>query len=262
MLQPRPPHSGRRVPRRALREFRRARTTAAFSSASSFPKAWRVSARAHQPDRIGGAAPTWKTVEDLHGMIVNVEMLDFPRSTARRPSGASSKMLGHPDDFGVDVEVTHPQAPSAASLPGERTGAGASGRRISSAEDELAGRRDFRSYDMRDHRRRDRARLRRRRLGGPRLPAATTPCTFTSPTSATTCGRAAPIDLEALTARHQRLLPRSRRADAAAGALHRDLLAEAGRRPADAVRAARDRSRTATSSARSSAAASSAAPSA
>ena len=55
-----------------------------------------------------------------------------------------------------------------------------------------------------------------------------------------------PIDARGAAARHQRLLPGSRRAHAAVRAFHRPLLAEAAGGPAGALRAAGDRPSAAT----------------
>src|SRR5271157_962337 len=51
-------------------------------------------------DRIGVAAPQAASIAELNGMIVNVELLDFENQTGR-----VIEILGHPDDFGVDVEI-------------------------------------------------------------------------------------------------------------------------------------------------------------
>lgn len=55
-------------------------------------------------DRIGVNAPTAGSVEDLDGMIVNVELLEYPQK-GEGPVGRIVEILGHPDDFGVDVEI-------------------------------------------------------------------------------------------------------------------------------------------------------------
>jgi ribonuclease R len=55
-------------------------------------------------DRIGVEARTVSSFEELDGMIVNVELLDFGEHGAS-PAGRVIEILGHPDDFGVDVEI-------------------------------------------------------------------------------------------------------------------------------------------------------------
>jgi len=55
-------------------------------------------------DRIGVTAPKVDNVADLDGMVVNVELLEYPERGAS-PVGRVVEILGHPDDFGVDVEI-------------------------------------------------------------------------------------------------------------------------------------------------------------
>jgi ribonuclease R len=55
-------------------------------------------------DRIGVTPPKVEAVEDLNGMIVNVELVEFPQK-GEGPVGRVVEILGNPDDFGVDVEV-------------------------------------------------------------------------------------------------------------------------------------------------------------
>ena len=97
-------------------------------------------------------------------MIVTAEIVDYGEE-GDRPAGRIIEILGHPDDFGIDVEILirahhipH-QFPEdvlaqARSLPGPIPA------------DEIARRRDFRAARHRHHRRRDGSRLRRRRMGG------------------------------------------------------------------------------------------------
>ncbi|HEX3744586.1 MAG TPA: VacB/RNase II family 3'-5' exoribonuclease [Bryobacteraceae bacterium] len=93
-------------------------------------------------DRIGVTAPVVHGVEELVGMIVNVELLDYEERVGR-----VIEILGHPDDFGVDVEVVirkhhlpHQFQPEVIEQA----------RRVPSVIDaeELAGRRDFRGMDI------------------------------------------------------------------------------------------------------------------
>ena len=61
-------------------------------------------ANAPAVDRIGVTAPNVASVAELEGMVVNVELLEYPeRGTS--PVGRVIEILGHPDDFGVDVEI-------------------------------------------------------------------------------------------------------------------------------------------------------------
>jgi ribonuclease R len=55
-------------------------------------------------DRIGVEARTVTSVEELDGMVVNAELLDFGEGGGS-PQGRVIEILGHPDDFGVDVEI-------------------------------------------------------------------------------------------------------------------------------------------------------------
>src|SRR5262249_26288060 len=55
-------------------------------------------------DRIGVVAPKVSSAEELAGMVVNVELLEYPEK-GESPVGRVIEILGHPDDFGVDVEV-------------------------------------------------------------------------------------------------------------------------------------------------------------
>lgn len=55
-------------------------------------------------DRIGVTAPKVASVAELAGMVVNVELLEYPER-GMNPVGRVVEILGHPDDFGVDVEI-------------------------------------------------------------------------------------------------------------------------------------------------------------
>src|SRR5204862_1238584 len=55
-------------------------------------------------DRIGVKPVEVRSAEDLDGMIVNVELLEFPQDGGKAV-GRVIEILGKPDDFGVDVEV-------------------------------------------------------------------------------------------------------------------------------------------------------------
>ncbi len=96
-------------------------------------------------NRVGARAVDVKTVEELEGMIVNVEILDF--GDGDRPIGRVTEILGKADDFGVDVEIlirSHhiphefPEEvlEQARSIPG------------GIPEEEIAKRHDFRAMDI------------------------------------------------------------------------------------------------------------------
>jgi ribonuclease R len=56
-------------------------------------------------DRIGGKSYTINDPSDLDGLIVNAEVLEY-ESDGERAVGRITEILGHPDDFGIDVEIT------------------------------------------------------------------------------------------------------------------------------------------------------------
>jgi ribonuclease R len=101
-----------------------------------------------QPEvhRVGANKVAVETVEDLDGMIVNAEILDFGEK-GDRPVGRIVEILGHAGDFGIDVEILirahhiphrfpDDVLEQARSLPG------------AIAESEIAVRRDFRDLDI------------------------------------------------------------------------------------------------------------------
>lgn len=59
---------------------------------------------AEQVNRVGAKAVEVSSVEDLDGLIVNVELLDYG-DDGGHPVGRVIEILGHPDDFGIDVEI-------------------------------------------------------------------------------------------------------------------------------------------------------------
>jgi ribonuclease R len=70
------------------------------------PQKARSTQRTKSVDRVLGdevARPTkW---DDLEGLVVDVEITDWPSPT-QNPRGRVIEILGHEDDFGVDVEIT------------------------------------------------------------------------------------------------------------------------------------------------------------
>ncbi|HEY7304194.1 MAG TPA: VacB/RNase II family 3'-5' exoribonuclease [Bryobacteraceae bacterium] len=55
-------------------------------------------------NRVGAQRREIATVEDLDGMVVNAEILEFPEDGGHAV-GRVIELLGYPDDFGVDVEI-------------------------------------------------------------------------------------------------------------------------------------------------------------
>jgi len=97
-------------------------------------------------DRVGAPVLEVKSIEDLDGMIVNAEIVDFGEDGSR-PVGRITEILGQPDDFGVDVEIMirahhiphhFPDSviEQARAIPGDIP------------ESEIARRQDFRALDI------------------------------------------------------------------------------------------------------------------
>jgi ribonuclease R len=97
-------------------------------------------------DRVGVAAAELHGPEDLDGMIVNCEILEFPEDDDRAV-GRVIEVLGHPDDFGVDVEVVIRKHHIPHRFPDEAI---AEARAIPAevSAEEIARRQDFRAYDI------------------------------------------------------------------------------------------------------------------
>jgi ribonuclease R len=68
------------------------------------PEGMELPATAQSRDRVGVKPLDVTSPDDLDGMIVNVEILEFPEDGGHA-SGRVIEVLGHPDDFGVDVEI-------------------------------------------------------------------------------------------------------------------------------------------------------------
>ena len=120
-----------------------------ISALIEIPPGLEVPPRELQTDRLGldaakPAAPL--TPEDLDGQIVNVEILEFPEDD-ENGVGRVIEILGHPDDFGVDVEVMIRKHHLPHRFPAEVI---AEAQAIPSTvpDDEIARRRDFRSFDI------------------------------------------------------------------------------------------------------------------
>ena len=97
-------------------------------------------------DRVGAPPIDVSSLADLDGMIVNVEVLEFPedRSSA---VGRVIEILGYPDDFGVDVEIVIRKHHLPHRFPFEVL---EQAERLQSSirADESAGRTDFRGMDV------------------------------------------------------------------------------------------------------------------
>lgn len=112
----------------------------------SIPEGLEIPARDLAVDRVGGDLPEIRSAEDLDGMIVNVEVLEFPEG-GENAVGRVTEILGYPDDFGVDVEIIIRKHHLPHEFPEEVL---EQARGVSRAieEAELARRRDFRSFEI------------------------------------------------------------------------------------------------------------------
>jgi ribonuclease R len=103
-------------------------------------------ANAPAVDRIGVTAPKVASVAELEGMVVNVELLEFPERGSS-PVGRVIEILGHPDDFGVDVEIIIRKHHLPHQFPPEVIEQ-AQSMPAAIAETDLEGRRDFRDMPI------------------------------------------------------------------------------------------------------------------
>ena len=97
-------------------------------------------------DRIGVTPRQVSSPEELAGLIVNVEVLEYAER-GEHPVGRVIEILGHPDDFGVDVEIVIRQHHLPHRFPPEVVEQ-AQAIPDSIADGELASRRDFRGLDI------------------------------------------------------------------------------------------------------------------
>ena len=100
---------------------------------------------AETPHRVLGAEASAAAWDDLEGVVVDVEITRWP--TATRPAaGRVVEVLGHPDDFGVDVEMMIRKHQLPRIFPENVL---AEARRVAHLDpDEIARRRDFRSLSI------------------------------------------------------------------------------------------------------------------
>ena len=96
--------------------------------------------------RVGVEPVKIESVEDLDGMIVNVEVLDYPED-GDNPTGRVIEVLGSPDDFGIDVEIIIRKFHIPHQFPDAVLHQAQSYPVIVPA-DEIARRRDFRDLDI------------------------------------------------------------------------------------------------------------------
>jgi ribonuclease R len=96
-------------------------------------------------NRVGARTVDVTKVEDLEGMIVNAEIIDF--GDGDRPIGRITEILGKPDDFGIDVEILIRSHHIPHEFPDDVLDQARAIERTIPAE-ELARRRDFRTFDI------------------------------------------------------------------------------------------------------------------
>ncbi len=97
-------------------------------------------------DRIGVAAPAALSAAELDGMVVDVEVLEYAEKGSN-PVGRVIEILGHPDDFGVDVEIVIRKHHLPHRFPPEAVEQAEAVTHEIAAE-ELEGRRDFRGMEV------------------------------------------------------------------------------------------------------------------
>ncbi len=68
------------------------------------PEGMEIPPQQNALNRVGASVHQIHAAEDLDGMIVNVEILEFPEGS-EGAVGRVIEVLGYPDDFGVDVEI-------------------------------------------------------------------------------------------------------------------------------------------------------------
>jgi ribonuclease R len=97
-------------------------------------------------DRVGTAEVKVQGPEDLDGLIVDVELLEYPEK-GDGAVGRVIEVIGHPDDFGVDVEMVIRKHHLPHRFPPE---AHEQAARVPDAilAEELGRRRDFRALDV------------------------------------------------------------------------------------------------------------------
>jgi ribonuclease R len=111
------------------------------------PEGMEIPPAAAQLDRIGVKPVEIGEVADLDGLIVNVELLEFPENERDHAVGRIIEILGHPDDFGVDVEIVIRKHHLPHRFPPEVVEQAQAIPNVI-AQREFDGRRDFRDYDV------------------------------------------------------------------------------------------------------------------
>ena len=131
-------------------------------------------------DRIGVTPRQVSSPEELAGLIVNVELLEYAER-GEHPVGRVIEILGSPDDFGVDVEIVIRQHHLPHRFPPEVVEQAQGDSRLDRRRRTGQPPR-FPRARYRHHRRRDGARFRRCGVGGPPRERQLCACRSTSPT--------------------------------------------------------------------------------
>ncbi len=97
-------------------------------------------------DRIGAPEYRIESAEDLDGMVVTAEIIQFPKNR-EHPVGRIVEVLGRPDDFGIDVEIVIRKHHIPHRFPPQVLEQAQSIPSVIHHQD-LAGRRDFRGLDV------------------------------------------------------------------------------------------------------------------
>ncbi len=99
-----------------------------------------------QVNRVGAAAVAVTSPQEMDGMIVTAEIIEFPKAD-EAPIGRIVEVLGHPNDFGVDVEIMIRKH----RIPHQFPPQALEQARRTSAEipaEEIARRDDFRNFEI------------------------------------------------------------------------------------------------------------------
>src|SRR5437868_12700461 len=110
------------------------------------PEGMEIPPSGRPKNRVGVAPIVINDVSDLDGLIVNVELLEFPEGD--EPAvGRVIEILGRPDDFGVDVEIMIRKHHLPHRFPPEAVEQAQNAPAVITAW-EMEGRRDFRDLDI------------------------------------------------------------------------------------------------------------------
>ena len=144
------------------------------------PEDLAIPAPAERIDRIGPKPLAVHRAAKLDGMVVNVELLEYPQN-GERAVGRVIEILGRPDDFGVDVEIVIRKHHLPHQFPPEVVEQAEAVPDVIAAG-ELAGRRDFRAPWISSPSTARRRAISTMPCGWTGCPTATTRCRCTSPT--------------------------------------------------------------------------------